>query len=116
MLSSCRMVRLSTTHAAWGAEARVPAPWDSHRHRVTPGARRIPMRIYYLYRNKIILLRRHTKGLGRLVAMGGHLLFGIPKAYLDAVRHHGGLQGVEWGIIGRAFWDGLRGDTSWRMF
>jgi len=74
------------------------------------------MRIYYLYRNKIILLRRHTKGLGRLVAMGGHLLFGMPKAYLDAVRHHGGLRGVEWGIIGRAFWDGLRGDTSWRMF
>lgn len=86
------------------------------KHKLTPGARRIPMRIYYLYRNKIILLRRHTKGLGRLVAMGGHLLFGMPKAYLDAVRHHGGLQGVEWGIIGRAFWDGLRGDTSWRMF
>ncbi|MEE9519453.1 MAG: glycosyltransferase family 2 protein, partial [bacterium] len=92
------------------------APRALIQHKLTPGARRIPIRIYYLYRNKIILLRCHTKGLGRLVAMGGHLLFGMPKAYLDAVRHHGGLQGVEWGIIRRAFWDGLIGDTSWRDF
>ncbi|MEE8161006.1 MAG: glycosyltransferase family 2 protein [Acidobacteriota bacterium] len=92
------------------------APGALIKHKVAPGGRRTPERIYYTYRNKIILLRRHTKGLGRLVAIGGHVLLGIPKAYVDAVRHHRGLRGVEWSIIGRAFWDGLRGDASWRDF
>jgi len=86
------------------------------KHRVTPRKRRTNGRVYELYRNKMLLLRRHTRGWGRLVAIGGHVLLGIPKAYVDAVRHHRGLRGVEWSIIGRAFWDGLRGDASWRDF
>ena len=86
------------------------------KHRVTPGVRRIPQRMYYLYRNKFHILRRHTRGVGRLVTLGGHVLLGLPKAYVDAVRHHGGLRGVEWGLIGRAFWDGIRGYTGWRTF
>ena len=83
------------------------------KHKVPLGGRRIPQRMYYLYRNKFHILRRHTRGLGRFVSIGGHLLLGLPKAYVDAVRHQGGLRGVEWGIIGRAFFDGLRGYTGW---
>ena len=55
-------------------------------------------------------------GLGLLVALGSHLLLGLPKAYVDAVRHHGSLRGVEWSIIWRAFWDGFLGYTGSRTF
>ena len=92
------------------------APGALIKHRVTPGERRSLQRLYYLYRNKIHILRRHTLGLGRFVSMGGHLLLGLPKAYVDAVRYHGGSRGVEWSTIGWAFWDGLRGYTGWRTF
>ncbi len=69
------------------------------RHRVTPGGHRTPGRTYYTYRNKIILLKRYTRGLGRLGALGGQVLLGIPKAHVDAVRHYRGLRGVEWSLI-----------------
>lgn len=90
------------------------APEALMRHRVVPGGRRSPERLYYLYRNKFHILRRHLSGPGRLLAIWGLFLVGLPKAYLDALRRHGSVGAVEWRTIGRAFWDGFRGYSGWR--
>jgi GT2 family glycosyltransferase len=91
------------------------APGALIKHRVSPDGRRYSERLYYLYRNKAHVLRRHTRGLGRVIAMGGYLVLGFPKACLDAVRYHGGFRNIEWKVIGLAFWDGLRGYAGRRF-
>ncbi|MGH7307983.1 MAG: glycosyltransferase family 2 protein [Candidatus Rokuibacteriota bacterium] len=79
------------------------------RHKVPPGKRRAPERLYYLARNKLLLLRRHLpwrRHPGAWLASGVSL---IPRMLLESVLVHRGLARDEIRAILAAGRDALRG-------
>lgn len=56
-------------------------------------------RLYYLYRNKILLIQRRFKGAKKSVALFIALFFGLPRYILESLRHHRGVNGPEWRLI-----------------
>jgi GT2 family glycosyltransferase len=75
-----------------------------------PGVVFRPERLYYLYRNKLVLLRRNFPALRRLTALGLHVAVGLPRALLEALRRGDIARTAP--LILAAFLDGLRGRTG----
>lgn len=66
-------------------------------------------RLYYLYRNKLLLFRRNFPPLRRLTATLVMLCLGLPLYLLESLRYNGGVNAGELGLIFRALADGLAG-------
>jgi GT2 family glycosyltransferase len=85
------------------------------RHKVPPGKRRAPERLYYLARNKLLLLRRHLpwRRYPRAWLTAGAPL--IPRMLLESVLVNRGVVPRELRAILAAGRDALRGATGpWR--
>ncbi len=74
-------------------------------HDIVPGGTKRD-RLYYLYRNKILMFRRNFALPRRVAADLLVLLFGLPKYILESLRASGG---AEIPVILRAVWHGLSG-------
>lgn len=86
------------------------------RHKVAPGGTRTPERIYYVYRNKLLLLRKHLPWWWRPVVFTLYGTLWLLKALLGSLAHHRGLRGAEAGAMLRAMLDGAldrRGEARW---
>lgn len=79
------------------------------RHDIPPlgGGRRD--RLYYLYRNKLLVFRRNFPPLRRLTATAVTVFMGLPLYLLESLRHNRGPDFAELGLILRAVADGLAG-------
>jgi GT2 family glycosyltransferase len=85
------------------------------RHKVPPDKRRAPERLYYLTRNKLLLLRRHLPGRRSPTAWLASGVSLIPRMLLESVLVNRGLAGDEVRAILAAGRDALRGVTGpWR--
>lgn len=85
------------------------------RHKVPPNKRRAPERLYYLTRNKLLLLRRHLPGRRSPTAWLASGVSLIPRMLLESVLVNRGLAGDEVRAILAAGRDALRGVTGpWR--
>jgi GT2 family glycosyltransferase len=85
------------------------------RHKVSPNKRRAPERLYYLTRNKLLLLRRHLPGRRYPTAWLASGVSLIPRMLLESVLVNRGLAGDEVRAILAAGRDALRGVTGpWR--
>jgi len=86
------------------------------RHRVARGGTRTPERVYYGYRNKLLLLRRHLPPRGRLRVMLIYAFLWLPKTLGGSVLRHHGLRRAELRAILLGALDGAlgrRGEARW---
>jgi len=85
------------------------------RHKVPPGKRRAPERLYYLTRNKLLLLRRHLPWRRHPMAWLASGVSLIPRMLLESVLVNRGLARQELRAILAAGRDALRGAKGqWR--
>jgi len=66
-------------------------------------------RLYYLYRNKILLIKRNFKPFNKFTAILIHILFSFPKSLFDSIKRNKKIDFKEFKIIFLAFLDGLSG-------
>ena len=66
-------------------------------------------RLYYIYRNKLLVFRRNFPLLRRLAAFAAAVLLGLPKHLLESLRFNGGFDWREMKLIFKAVADGLAG-------
>jgi GT2 family glycosyltransferase len=88
------------------------------RHKVARGGTRDPRRIYYVYRNKLLVLRKHLPAARRPLILALYALAWLPRAVVDSLAHHRGWRGPELGAIARGIRDGLldrRGEEPTRQ-
>jgi GT2 family glycosyltransferase len=78
------------------------------RHRVARGGTRTPERVYYGYRNKLILLRRHVPRRWRPLVWTLYATAWLPWILADSLRHHHGFAPAEIRAILLAVLDGVR--------
>jgi GT2 family glycosyltransferase len=78
------------------------------RHRVARGGTRTPVRVYYGYRNKLALLRRHVPRRWRPVVWTMYGAAWLPKIVAGSLAHHRGLDLAELRAIVLAVYDGVR--------
>lgn len=86
------------------------------RHRVARGGTRTPERVYYGYRNKLILLRRHVPWGARPLVWALYAVGWLPKILADSLAHHRGPAWRELRAILLAVLDGMldrRGRARW---
>jgi GT2 family glycosyltransferase len=86
------------------------------RHRVARGGTRTPERVYYGYRNKLVLLRRHVPRRWRPLTWAVYAAAWAPKIVTGSVVHHRGLDLAELRAILLAVRDGAlgrRGRAPW---
>jgi len=95
------------------AKARGWAVWYDPgaviRHRVARGGTRTPERVYYGYRNKLLLLRRHVPPRRRPLVWGLYAVGWLPRILVGSVCHHRGLAWREIRAILLGVADGVRG-------
>jgi GT2 family glycosyltransferase len=84
-------------------------PGVSVRHRVTKGGTRIPARIYYVYRNKLFVIKKNAPLPQKWVSLGLYSLFWLPKAILDSIIRNRRTDSQELKTIFRATMDGWLG-------
>jgi GT2 family glycosyltransferase len=60
-------------------------PGISIRHRVDRGGTRTLERTYYVYRNKLFVIRKNAPSPQKLISMGLYSLFWLPKAITDSI-------------------------------
>jgi hypothetical protein len=63
-------------------------PGVSVRHRVAKGGTRTPERIYYVYRNKLFVIKKNALLAQKCLSLGLYSLFWVPKAIIDSFIHH----------------------------
>jgi GT2 family glycosyltransferase len=76
------------------------------RHKVARGGTRSPERVYYGYRNKLLLLRKHLPAWWRPAVFALYALLWLPRILAGSVVHHRGVSGPEVRAILRAMLDG----------
>jgi GT2 family glycosyltransferase len=72
------------------------------RHNVEIGGTKTLERIYYLYRNKILVIRKNGSLLQKMICFPLYTIFWVPKMILDSMRFHGGIRFDEWLIMFKA--------------
>jgi GT2 family glycosyltransferase len=82
------------------------------RHKIPPMGTVNPERIHYLYRNKIMLIKKTFHPLGKWSALTCNLTLGLPKAIYDSFRRNKGYNGAEMKMILRSVHDGWRNRTG----
>ena len=86
------------------------------RHKVARGGTRSPERIYYLYRNKLLLLRKHLPWWWRPAVFALYAVFWVPKALVSSLGHHREIRRAEMKAILLAMIDAVadrRGQAKW---
>jgi len=71
-------------------------------------------RLYYLYRNKLLLIHRNFRFIQKVVAISLIIFLGTPKYLLESIRFHKGFLYSELYIIVLSIWHGLLGITGSR--
>lgn len=86
------------------------------RHKVARGGTRSPERIYYVYRNKLLLLRKHLPWWWRPVVFSIYAALWLPKILIGSLTHHRGIREEEIRAILLAMLDAAldrRGQAKW---
>ena len=86
------------------------------RHKVAPGGTRSPERIYYVYRNKLLLLRKHLPWWWRPVVFALYGALWLPTVLGASVAYHHGVCRSEVRAILLAMLDAAvdrRGEARW---
>jgi GT2 family glycosyltransferase len=84
------------------------------RHKVARGGTRVPERIYYVYRNKLLVLRKHLPRRRRPLVFALYAVGWLPRAILGSLIRHRAVRRQELRAIMLAVRDGLldrRGET-----
>lgn len=82
------------------------------RHKIPPMGTVNPERIYYLYRNKIMLIKKTFHLPAKWLALTCNLTLGLPKAIYDSFRRNKGYDGKEMKMVLRGFHDGWLNRTG----
>jgi GT2 family glycosyltransferase len=82
-------------------------PAATIRHKVARGGTRDPERIYYVYRNKLLVLRKHLPRGRRPIVLALYALGWAPRAFLGSLARHRGARREELRAIAFAVRDGL---------
>ena len=82
------------------------------RHRVARGGSRTPERVYYGYRNKLALLRRHVPRRWQPLVWTMYAAAWLPKIVAGSLAHHRGVNRPELRAILLAVLDGARGRVA----
>jgi len=77
------------------------------RHKVARGGTRSAERTYYVYRNKLRVLRKHLPHGRRPLVFALYALAWLPRAVVASLIHHRGARGAELRAILRGIRDGL---------
>ncbi len=77
------------------------------RHKVARGGTRDPERVYYVYRNKLLVLRKHLPRRRRPLVFALYGLAWLPRALLGSLLRHRGWRQAELRAIVRGVRDGL---------
>ena len=72
------------------------------RHNVEIGGTKTLERIYYLYRNKLLVIRKNASPLQKMVCFPLYTIFWVPKMILDSIRFHRGIRLKEWQVMFKA--------------
>jgi GT2 family glycosyltransferase len=72
------------------------------RHNVAMGGTKTLERIYYLYRNKLLVIRKHASPIQKIITLPLYTIFWIPKMILDSIRFHRGIRLDEWLVMLKA--------------
>jgi GT2 family glycosyltransferase len=72
------------------------------RHNVEIGGTKTLERIYYLYRNKLLVIRKNALPLQKMICLSIYTIFWVPKMILDSVRFHRGVRLREWQVMLKA--------------
>jgi GT2 family glycosyltransferase len=81
-------------------------PGVSVRHRVAKGGTRTPDRVYYVYRNKLFVIKKNAPRPQKWIALGLYSLFWLPKAILDSIIRNKRTDSQEIKLVFRATMDG----------
>lgn len=91
-------------------------PAATIRHKVERGGTRTPERVYYGYRNKLLVVRKHVPPWWRPVLYAGYAVLWPPALVAGSIRHHRGLDRAELRAIMLALLDAARdrrGEAAW---
>ncbi len=72
------------------------------RHNVEIGGTKTLERIYYLYRNKLLVIRKNASPLQKMSCFPLYAIIWVPKMILDSVRFHRGIRLKEWLVMLKA--------------
>lgn len=72
------------------------------RHNVARGGTKTLERIYYLYRNKFLVIRKHASLLQKMITLPLYTVFWIPKMLIGSIRFHRGIKLDEWLVMLKA--------------
>lgn len=72
------------------------------RHNVTRGGTKTPERIYYIYRNKLLVIRKNASPLQKVISLSLYTIFWIPKMIMDSILFHRGIKLDEWLVMLKA--------------
>jgi len=72
------------------------------RHNVARGGTKTLERIYYLYRNKFLVIRKHASLLQKAITLPLYFVFWIPKMIMDSIRFHRCIKLDEWLVMLKA--------------
>jgi GT2 family glycosyltransferase len=81
-------------------------PGVSVRHRVAKGGTRTPDRVYYVYRNKLFLIKKNAPLPQKWISLALYSLFWLPKSIIDSIIRNRRLDYREIETIFRAMTDG----------
>ena len=72
------------------------------RHNVAMGGTKTMERIYYLYRNKLLVIRKNASLFQKMICFSLYTIFWVPKMILDSIRFHRGIRLEEWLVMFKA--------------
>ena len=72
------------------------------RHNVAIGGTKTLERIYYLYRNKLLVIRKNASLLQKVTSFPLYTIFWIPKMIMDSILFHRGIKLDEWLVMFKA--------------
>jgi hypothetical protein len=72
------------------------------RHNVARGGTRTLERIYYIYRNKLMVIRKNASLLQKVASFPLYTIFWIPKMIMDSILFHRGIKLDEWLVMLKA--------------
>ena len=72
------------------------------RHNVAMGGTKTLERIYYLYRNKLLVIRKNASLFQKVTSLPLYTIFWIPKMIMDSILFHRGIKLDEWLVMLKA--------------
>ncbi len=72
------------------------------RHDVEIGGTKTLERIYYLYRNKLLVIRKNASPLQKIICFSLYTTCWVPKMIFDSIRFHRGIRLKEWQVMLKA--------------